>query len=70
MSNCAAREGPLDSALYTLTRTYAGVSARSALRTLVWVRMSMWPKQIGEIAIRAEVFRTGGSACPRPIGYA
>jgi hypothetical protein len=34
-------EVDVSSALYALTRIYAGVSDRSALWTLVWVRMSM-----------------------------
>ena len=33
-----------------LTQTYVGVSARSALRILVWVRMSMKPQRATALA--------------------
>ena len=46
------------SALYTLTRTYSGVSGLRALRTSACAHMSMWPKQIDGSAIRAEVWPT------------
>ena len=35
-----------------------GVAGRSALRTLTRVLRTMWPRQIGETTIRAEVFLT------------
>jgi hypothetical protein len=48
-------------ALYTIMRTYAGVSDRTRLRRLACALRPMWPTPFGEMAIRAEVWPTEAS---------